>query len=81
MVRTERGPHAWLQAAPFAAVFLFFFLVPLALVVAVSFWNFNDYELLPAFTFRNYLAIFDGCGHLNERGAPYSAKSIASMLN
>ena len=69
MAQEERGPHAWLQAAPFASVFLFFFLVPLTLVVMVSFWNFNDYELLPAFTFRNYLSIFDGCTHLNERGS------------
>jgi putative spermidine/putrescine transport system permease protein len=60
--------HPWLQAGPFAAVFVFFFLVPLALIVAVSFWNFNDYELLPAFSLRNYLAIFDGCGQLNARG-------------
>ena len=62
------GVRAWWQAGPFAAAFLLFFLVPLALVVAVSFWNFNDYELLPAFTGRNYLAIFEGCGSLNERG-------------
>jgi putative spermidine/putrescine transport system permease protein len=63
-----RGVPAWWQAGPFALVFLLFFLVPLALVVAVSFWNFNEYELLPAFSARNYLAIFDGCGRLNERG-------------
>ena len=58
----------WWQAAPFAAVFAVFFLIPLALTVAVSFWNFNEYELLPAFTFKNYLGIFEGCGSLNERG-------------
>ncbi|HET6827622.1 MAG TPA: ABC transporter permease [Ramlibacter sp.] len=58
----------WWQAAPFAAVFAFFFLIPLALTLVVSFWNFNEYELLPAFTFRNYLSIFEGCGSLNERG-------------
>ncbi|MDB5958134.1 ABC transporter permease [Ramlibacter sp.] len=59
---------AWWQAGPFAFVFLLFFLLPLALVLAVSFWNFNEYELLPAFTGRNYLAIFEGCGGLNARG-------------
>ena len=31
------GARAWLQVAPFAAVFLVFFLVPLALTVMVSF--------------------------------------------
>jgi putative spermidine/putrescine transport system permease protein len=59
---------AWTQAAPFTAVFVLFFLVPLALVLMVSFWNFNEYELLPGFTFKNYFSIFEGCGALNERG-------------
>ena len=56
------------QAAPYALVFLLFFLIPLALILMVSFWNFNDYEIIPAFTLRNYIAIFDGCGSLNEYG-------------
>ena len=51
---------------PLAAVFAFFFLIPLGLVVMVSFWDFNEYELLPAFTFKNYLAIFEGCGNTDE---------------
>ena len=64
----ERGLSPWWQAGPFATVFVVFFVVPLVLILAVSFWNFNEYELLPAFSFRNYLSIFDGCGHLNARG-------------
>ena len=59
---------AWWQAAPFAAVFVLFFLVPLALILMVSFWNFNEYELIPGFTFRNYLAIFEGCSTLTDHG-------------
>ena len=51
---------AW-QAAPLALVFAVFFVIPLALVVMVSFWDFNEYELLPDFTFKNYLSIFEGC--------------------
>ena len=47
--RAPAAPPAW-QAAPFALVFLVFFLVPLALTVMVSFWEFNEYELIPAFT-------------------------------
>ena len=30
-----------LQALPFAAVFVVFFLIPLGLVAMVSFWDFN----------------------------------------
>ncbi len=59
---------AWWQAAPFTAVFVVFFLIPLALVLMVSFWNFNEYELIPGFTLRNYLGIFEGCGALTEHG-------------
>jgi putative spermidine/putrescine transport system permease protein len=65
---TAKTIAAWWQAAPFAAVFLLFFLVPLALIAMVSFWNFNEYELIPGFTLRNYLTVFEGCGALNERG-------------
>ncbi len=51
----------WLQAAPFALVFLFFFVLPLVFVVIVSFWDYNDYEMLPAFTTRSYTETFEGC--------------------
>ena len=64
----NRTLHAWWQAAPFTLVFVLFFLIPLALIVMVSFWDFNEYELLPAFTLRNYFAIFEGCSTLTEHG-------------
>ena len=50
------------------AVFLLFFLVPLLLIFVVSFWDFNEYELLPGFTWRNYITVFEGCSMRNERG-------------
>ncbi|MGJ7519124.1 ABC transporter permease [Variovorax sp. LT1P1] len=59
---------AWWQAAPFALVFLLFFLIPLALVAMVSLWNFNEYELIPAITLRNYLSLFEGCSQLTDNG-------------
>ena len=62
------GIHPWWQALPFAAVFLAFFLVPLALIVMVSFWDFNEYELLPGFTWRSYLVMWEGCSRLTEQG-------------
>ena len=49
-------------------MFVLFFLIPLGLIVMVSFWDFNEYELLPAFTLRNYAAIFEGCSTLTEHG-------------
>ena len=35
--------------------------MPLILVVAVSFLDYNDYEIVPAFTLRNYSETFEGC--------------------
>ncbi len=59
---------AWWQALPLTTVFALFFVVPLALVLMVSFWDYNQYEMLPGFTFKNYVAIFDGCLSRNEYG-------------
>jgi putative spermidine/putrescine transport system permease protein len=56
----------WLQAAPFALVFVLFLVLPLLLVGAVSFWRATDYELIPAFTGQNYLDVFNGCGNTSE---------------
>jgi putative spermidine/putrescine transport system permease protein len=57
----EQGPAAWMQALPLALVFIVFFIVPLVLTVIVSFWNYNDFEILPAITARNYVEAFEGC--------------------
>ncbi len=62
----KKGTVAWLQALPLAAVFVLFFLVPLALIVAVSFWRATEYELIPAFTLQAYADIFAGCGNTAE---------------
>src|SRR5476649_575483 len=50
---------AWLQATPLTLTFILFFLVPLLITLIVSFWDFNEYQIIPAFTFKNYAAIFD----------------------
>src|SRR6476469_6902404 len=52
---------AWAQAAPFALVFAVFFVIPLAFVVLVSFWDYNDYEIVRSFTVRSYVETFEGC--------------------
>ena len=46
---------------PFALVFLLFFVLPLVFVVMVSFWDYNEYEMLPGFTTRSYVETFEGC--------------------
>jgi putative spermidine/putrescine transport system permease protein len=57
----DQGPPAWMQALPLALVFLLFFIVPLVLTVIVSVWNYNEYEIIPDITSRNYVEAFEGC--------------------
>ena len=52
---------AWVQASPLALVFALFFIIPLGFVVMVSFWDYNEYALLPGFTVRSYVETFEGC--------------------
>ncbi|MFY7778906.1 MAG: ABC transporter permease [Elstera sp.] len=61
LTRLSAEASAWLQALPLSLVFGFFFLLPLALVVMVSFWDYNDYEMIPAFSGRGYSDTFEGC--------------------
>jgi putative spermidine/putrescine transport system permease protein len=51
----------YLQAAPMALVFFFFFVLPLAATIAVSFWQYTQYSIEPAITLQNYGDIFQGC--------------------
>ena len=60
LIKTQALP-GWLQAMPFALVFLLFFVLPLVFVVMVSFWDYNEYEMLPGFTTRSYVETFEGC--------------------
>ena len=60
-------------------MFVLFFVVPLALVVVVSFWNSNDYELVPAFTLRSYVEMFEGCCDQTAR-AVHHLKTYLSTL-
>jgi len=76
--KAASGPPAWLQALPFGAVFAFFFIAPLLLIAAVSFWPTSDYELIPGFTGQNYVSIFDGCANLAEPCV--TLKTYASTL-
>jgi putative spermidine/putrescine transport system permease protein len=49
----------YLQALPLSAVFVVFFVIPIMLVVVVSFFDYETYQLLiPAFTLENYREVF-----------------------
>ena len=57
--RTGLAPY--FQAAPLALVFLLFLVIPLAFIVMVSFWTYENYQIQPAFTWQNYADVFDRC--------------------
>jgi ABC-type spermidine/putrescine transport system permease subunit II len=48
----------YLQVAPLTMALLVFLGVPLAVVVAVSFFDYDDFTVSPAFLARNYLELF-----------------------
>ena len=49
----RRRNIAYWQAAPFALLFLLFFVVPLVLTVLVSFWTYDEYQITPDLTLQN----------------------------
>ena len=61
MTKDHNSLIAWLQAGPMMLVFIAFFLLPLVFVTIVSAWDYNEYEMLPALSFRGYTDTFEGC--------------------
>jgi putative spermidine/putrescine transport system permease protein len=49
-------PYALIS--PQTLVFLLFLIFPLLMILIVSFWQFNGYAMVPAFTLDNYISIF-----------------------
>ena len=49
---------AWLLAAPLALVLAVFLVVPLAVLVVVSFYDYDSVRLIPDFVFTNYVEVF-----------------------
>ena len=63
ILRYFEPKFSWL-VLPFAAVFFIFFVIPLLLTIVVSFWDYNDYSIIPDLIFDNYVYIFEGCFRL-----------------
>ena len=60
MSRPASHSATWL-ALPFGLVIALFFVLPLLLVVMVSFWDYTSYSIIPDFIFTNYEDILYGC--------------------
>ncbi|WP_299472980.1 ABC transporter permease [uncultured Roseibium sp.] len=46
---------SWLLATPLVCILGFFLLLPIAIIVVVSFWNYNEWSFFPDFIFDNYI--------------------------
>jgi putative spermidine/putrescine transport system permease protein len=57
-MKTSPQIASWLQVAPLALILLVFFGIPMLVVIAVSFFDFDRFEIVPAFIFDNYLELF-----------------------
>ena len=58
MVKALPWLASWFQVAPVALILVFFFGLPMLVVVAVSFFDYGQGRLYPTFIFDNYLEIF-----------------------
>ena len=50
--------NSWLLAAPLTGVLVVFLVLPILLIVAVSFWSSNEFSFYPDFQFGNYEYLF-----------------------
>src|SRR5271166_1763996 len=49
---------SWLQVAPLTVVLLVFFGIPMLMVAAVSFFDYERWQIVPAFILDNYVELF-----------------------
>ena len=54
-------PSVGLLSIPYSLIFIFFFFIPLTLTFIISFWDYNEYSIIPDFIFENYEYIFKDC--------------------
>jgi putative spermidine/putrescine transport system permease protein len=54
----NRHAIGWLLASPLALVLLIFLILPILMIVTVSFWQATEFSIIPAFSFENYEFLF-----------------------
>ncbi len=60
MDRLTKSPNvlSWLLSAPLVAILGVFLVLPILMIVAVSFWSSNEFSFFPDFQFGNYEYLF-----------------------
>ena len=54
----RRHLTGWLMASPLALILLFFLVLPIGMIAAVSFWTATEFSIQPDFSFENYEFLF-----------------------
>ncbi len=54
----SRTLKSWMMVSPLAAVLLVFLILPIVMIVTVSFWQATEWSIIPAFIFENYEFLF-----------------------
>ncbi|WP_299967365.1 ABC transporter permease [uncultured Roseobacter sp.] len=54
----SRHVLGWLQVAPLALVLVVFLVLPIVMIVTVSFWRATEFSIIPAFVWENYEFLF-----------------------
>ncbi len=57
-MRMTRNLTSWLMVSPLAVVMLVFLVLPIAMIVVVSFWQATEFSIIPAFVWENYEFLF-----------------------
>jgi len=57
-MRASNTMSGWLQAAPLAIILGGFLVIPIIMIVVVSFWGATEWSIYPAFQFDNYEFLF-----------------------
>ncbi|MGD1908983.1 MAG: ABC transporter permease [Leptolyngbyaceae cyanobacterium] len=65
MDSTWKSLRTYLLITPQTLVLLAFLVLPIAMIGVVSFWKFNGYAMIPAFSWENYQGIFTSQVTLN----------------
>ncbi len=54
----NRTVSGWLMVSPLAVVLAFFLVLPIVMIVIVSFWRATEFSIIPAFEWDNYEFLF-----------------------
>lgn len=57
-VLKNKTVSGWLMVSPLAAILIFFLVLPIIMIVVVSFWRATEFSIIPAFVWENYEFLF-----------------------